>query len=598
MLWSKLSKSLIAIIAVLQVTSAVAQSYNIPRSQSSEPLPTLIIPQDGMIPRSHNQKTNRIQINSIQWSAAGKSDKINVYSDLTYDFIRTYNFRIIPSMTVNGKTQNLADGTYYIRAVILRPNLDDDLENFDQMTDQFMTSSERVATIKDGIISTYVTFSFPSPTIMTIKNRLFIEVIPLQQNTIKKVNYKGAEIIDIKNSKFVADTKYPTVVLSIPFLPSANGDSVSTVNKDLSSDVSFDESIDLGTVIAEGTRKLNERLNTEKTLSAQEWAKKNRTQIVINDSIFRKYESIKTREDACHTLSSTLSYRIPKFRNSTVEIKARYYLKSFCNETEGSVTFQKIHFVNENSQMTLMQRNGSMSQLGVSLTKGSNTSNAYDQSSSYSAGISLTPLAPLEAFFKIPGISVTANRNFSVTESLSHSQFVTGVTMENFFLEVNRMALDIKASDVRTCYLLKINKNHSRFKDKIVQDYVFRSFGETRSWGSLVCQTKEYPAVIHENYFHVLPAFKGQLIAESTDPRNQIINMSLRGYQELNLLKYQIRKFISKEYQSQIMPHDVITSTVAAQTSSGIQFTTVDLDPVQPGFIERTFYKGKEVEQP
>ena len=595
MLWNKLNKSLIAITLAMQTAAAVAQSYNIPRTQTNEPLPTLIIPQDSMVQRNGTQKNNRIQINSVQWSVSGKYDRVYVHSDLSYDFIRTYNFRIIPSMKVNGRSESLPDGVYYIRAVVLKPNLSEQVENFDQMTNQFVVSSQRPVSVVDGIIAEYLTFSFPSPTVLTFKNRLFIEIIPLQQNTIAKMKDKGSEVVDPKNSKFIVDTALPTVVLSIPFVPNERGDSISTINKTLAADITYDESIDLGAVIAEGNRKLNKALSAKKNDTSKEWARKNRTAIATDDSVFEKYQSIKSREEACKIISNSISYRIPQLKRSAVEKNARSNLNYFCNEHENSMVFQKIQFVNENSQMTLVRNMTVPRQLGVSLTKGNNTSYAYDQSSSYSAGVSLSPL---DIIGKIPGMSISANRNFSITESLSHSQFATGVMMENLFLEINHTSVDVKASKVQTCYLLKINKSHSYFSDDIKGQYLVHSFGKNRTWGHLVCQSKEEPAILHENYFHIFPALKGQGIADSTDPRNQVINLSIRGLKEWDLFKYQVRKFISKKYQDQILPHDAITSTVAAETTAGVNFTSVDLGRPRPGFIERNFYKEKEVEQP
>lgn len=596
MLRLKLIKSLVMVSLATQAVFAFGQSY-LQRGQSNEPLPAIIAPNDAYALRNSSQKINRFLVNSVSWSWAGSANNYKIYPDLSFDFIRHYNFRINPSLKRNNKNENIPDGYYILRVVILKPKLIDGIETFEQMVDQYVTSAEREVEVQDGMISTPLSISFPSVTATTIMSRMFIEIIPLDENksVLKFIEKNGERSLDRKRSTLVMSSDLPSVMMAIPFMPSAQNDTILSANRLLISDILYNSKIDLETLKLAGINKLtNDILNNKRIEDSQTWAKKQNLKVEYNDALFNQYANMKNKTEVCNAVDNAIPYKHPKFKNTTVEYRARYSLKNFCNSTKQSVTFQKVQFINENAQITLGPRNGATSQIVLSLSKGENESNGHDQTTSWTTSISLNPLEMIGV--KLPGLSFTGNKNYGASDYLSRSQFSTGVFVENLVLEVNRISTQLKASKAQTCYVLKINKDHSGLKEKLNRDYLDSSFGKKANWGHMVCQTREYPTVLVENYFHILPAFKGQSIADSSDPRNQPINMSLRGYQELGLLKYQLRKNIQEKHSSDVMPHDLLTNTVIAQTTPGVHLEKIETDSNEPGFIDQVFYAKKQLE--
>ena len=594
MLLDKLLKSFFNLILMSSSAVAFGQAGSYYRGHSSEQIPNLVVPQESSImPRNPYSKINRILINSVQWSPAGEPDDFNIYPDLSFDFIRKYNFKIIPSLRSNGQQKPLPDGYYYLRVAIFKPKLIKSLETFGEMSDRYITGIERVVHAENGVIATPVTFSFPLLSSTTMKNRMLLEIVPLQQKPIKMTSHLGKEVVDLKTSQFIADTSSTPVLLTIPFAPLQNGDSINTVDNTLASDISYNENFDIGALMYEGVRKLNEKINARVTPTPKKWAAKNKVKLVYSDDLYRSYENFGEKEELCQRLEKNLDYVGPtKFKATTTEVRARQTIKNFCQNEKNTVIFQKIQFINPYSEVDLINgdgmRRGSTSQLVVSLTRGNNSSRSNDQVHSLSGSLSLNPLDYFGMGSKIPGLSL--NRGMSFSEVTSQSQFHGGVMAENVVLEVRRLTLNIQASNTRSCYILQLNQNHKFLQDKLTKEYLEYFFGKERNWGAqLVCQNTESPAIVQEHYFHILPAFNGQGIADSNDPRNQLINMSLRGYQEFNLFKHQIRQSIADQYQSLIMPTELLNSSIAAETMPGVHISKSFTDTRKPTLFERWF---------
>lgn len=594
MLVNQLIKSLALIFTLITSAHVVAQSH-VYRGHSNEPLPALILPQDGLGPYNQN-KMNRIQIGNAQWSQAGEPDDFNVYPDLSIDFIRKYNFKITPMIRKSGQLQTLPDGYYYLRIALFKPNLKKKPETFEEMTDQYITGIERVVRADGGVISTPVSFSFPMLSATTMRNRMLLEVIPLKQEFIKTQEYLGTEVVDLKKSKFIADTDSSSVVMPLTFAPEQLTDYGNTVEKTLRSDVTYNGSFEISALMLEGVRKLNNKMSSINTPTLQEWSKNNKLRVYLNDSLFERYSRLENKNEMCSLLSENLEYKAARYKNTTVELRARQMLKNFCISENNSFAFQKIQFINPDSTMDAIkgqwQRHGVNTQIVVSLSKGNNSSKAYDQSESTSAGLSINPLE----FFgiKIPGLSL--NRNYTATESLSHSNFQSGVMAENFILAVRRLTLNVEASKVRSCYMLQFNQKHSELQPKHIKEYLEYFFGKDRSWGGhIVCQTHEGPTTFQETYFHILPAFTAQGIADSNDPRNQPVNLSLRSYQDFNLFKYQIRKSLSDQYDANVMPDNVLTSSVVTNTEPGVHIVNKDIAKNKRSLGERIFYNKENL---
>ena len=594
MLTQKFIKSLfIALIFMLNhlAHAQVNNNYGAYTGHINEPLPSLLNPpQDNSIYNSaNNNKINRIQINSVQWSQSGELDHYAIYPDLSFDFIKKYDFRIIPSFKTHGKVTSLPDGYYYLKAVLLRPKLKQGIESFDELTSQYVTGTERVVHADNGIIATSIAFSFPSLSSTTSKNRLLMEIIPLKQNAIKTKAYLGSNVVDLKKSQFIPDETVETVVLSIPFIPQQKGDSVSTVDKVLSSDITYNQSFDITAIMTDGVRKLNEKINSHKIPGPKQWAEHNKVAIQYDDKLYNTYASLTDKKEICEWIDKNTDYKISKYQNSTVEIRARNTLKHFCLNEKNSFIFQKAQFVAPNAKMKLLdedtQRRVSVTQLSITLSKGNNQSKSLDEFQSL--GITISPLSPLEFFgIKLSGLAL--NKSYSFNQNLSTSVFESGITAENMSIEVRRLSLKIEASEARSCILMQLNQKHTALMEKTTRSYLEDSFGKDVLWGAhMVCKTKREPTVFHEAYFHILPN-QSDGIADTSDPRNQIINMTLRGYPDYQLFKFQIRKSLNEQYLKNVMPTNVLTSVIPSETTPGVHFINNEINPNQPSFLERT----------
>lgn len=585
-----------SLIISLAVNSSLASAQM--RGHSTEQVPVLIIPQEGPIFASPH-KINRVQINSVQWNHSGEPDKYEVYPDLSFDFIRKYHFRIIPAFKVGNKKTELPDGYYYLRAAMLKPKLGSEIETFSEITDQYITGTERIVRADGGIISSAISFTFPSLPTTTFKNRLLMEIIPLKQESIKTRKHLGRDVVDMKASKFIVNTQFDPMALAIPFAPMQNADSVSTVDKTLASDVTYDEDYDISAIMAEGLRKLNNRINETKFLNPQKWATKNKVSVTYNDQLFQKYEAFSDRKEVCKQINDNINYKIEKLKGSTVEIRARVALRNFCENEKNSFSFKKVNFIHPSSAMTILNngqsRSGGTTQLVVSLLNGNNTSRAFDQYESTT--LTISPLDMVSKYVKLPGLSVS--RSYTMNEVYSNSAYQGGALSQSALLEVRRVSLAVQASNTRTCYLLKLNQSHSALKkDKISQQYLEDSFGKLKEWGGqLVCRTQRQATTINEDYFHVVPAMVGQGISDGMDPRNQIVNISMRGLQDFNLFTYQIRNSLENKYRAKVLPSDVLTSYVAAETVPGTHFVNYEMDNSKPNFIERNFFDPKDLRE-
>lgn len=587
---------------IFQSAFAFSQQAGVLRGYNNDQLPGISMSQGNTLLMGPKNKISNTILNSVQWMDAGDADEFKVYPDLSLDYIRKYNFTITPSYEVNGQTHSLPDGWYYLKAMILKPKLQRRIETFDEITDQYVTGAERIVRSKGGIISTLLEIPFPTLAPTTYKNRLFFEIIPIEQDKIKlKFDEEiGTNVVDTKKSQFINDPKQPTVVINVPFSPLSRVDSGRTADKTLASDFSFDQRFEISAIMAEGVRKLNERINQTKFLTPKSWAEKNKVALKYDDRVYRQYDSFRTTEELCQEVDKHIDYKLKQYKNTTVEIRARNSLKHFCNTEKNTLIFQKVQFVHPQSDIVLLNgsgyRNGGTTQISLSFTKGNNHSKSFDQFETSSTSIN-----PIEMLgMKIPGLSFT--RNYVINEGESQTAFAGGMFVENFTMNVRRISLTFKVSDSRTCYLLKLNQKHSYFskpENAIQKKYLEDAFGRNENWGGhLVCRTQRTPSVIKESYFHIVPSLSDVGIADGTDPRNQFINMTLRGYQDYNNFKYQVRENLAENYKGNpaVMPDDVLTSTVAYETTPGIYYMPTNLERPKPGIIERTFFDKEKLE--
>lgn len=482
-------------------------------------------PQDG-------RKFPRIWFGSIRWEQPIDPIELSVAKDLAPIGDYRYTFQLIPQLrSPSNQVKELPDGYYVVRMVLLRPiipGLDDEAVEAEEkypgslLYRRYVAGSERLAQVIQGSIRTTMDFHFHTLSATTLRNTLLIQILPVNPKSLKR-NTRGL-IIDESSYELEKVPSYYASVIRIPFIPRYASGLSTPPNTLTQAEANPEEDLNLGIFM-----KTAELLNKPSRIAVtpQNYATDAKLKYLsLDDSripsdLAKAIRDIRQSEaDLPETLVETFCKMLAPAavfedrilgpgsesqKAGMARIMREHITKKCIEEPETSLNLvEQIHV---GSLDKVAQLRGAPSRLNLTANFAINRQRTNDVHSSYSAGIS-----PVNLY------GISAGYSYTINESNSRINLRGKLTSEAIDLDIHFWEMAMTLKKYTSCLRVEANPRSEVWK------YV------KSTEGFYICDRPETtPLPVKERYFHIFPSTPSSPTIDLFDPRNQLVNMVLRG---------------------------------------------------------------------
>lgn len=535
------------------------------------------LPQPASNPREDGRHVPNLWLGSVNWARSEETLEYSVDDSLAPTGFYSYNFTIAPKL-VGARSTGIDDSYLLMRMVVLSPrdkslDIKDPAFRDKELYRRFVTGTETVVKVTGGMVTRKVTFKFPVLSALAVRNTLLIQFLPINNKKLK-FNEEGLPEDDspveiLPNPAFVAN------VIKMPFIPRDNQGFSQPPAPVFAGEVSPEERLDLGAFMrAASTYKEMLKAQNQRMVRPEEIAKTHNLRLTRWDEplLGRLLKAVHISPDQLEAQVNRIDQQHPALPEKLAEafcyllarrMKSQYadvgpivsaaFIPCTSDPEEAFELSKTWHVIKlKNGDENRNHYQGAPASLSMSLNFGRNRTHTEDFMSGLSQGFSLNPMNFLP--IDIKGVSLNLGYTETLIASNSRSRFEGHVASESTVLDIPHWSMNLEVERYIPCVMVRANRAH-------------------RAWayanelpGFYICgkQTAERPVQFRETYFCIQPADRSSSAIDPHDPRNQIINMTIRGLRDYSFFRRTVQEFASAKVDDRKAIGNVLDDRVQA----------------------------------
>ncbi|MGE0764654.1 MAG: hypothetical protein AB7N80_15365 [Bdellovibrionales bacterium] len=519
------------------------------------------------------RKFPRLWMGSIRWEQPIETARYDVDVALSPVLDLNYTFQLQPQLrNPDNHIRHMAEGYYVLRMVVLRPSMqeDNDTESGTRadlsVYRRYVAGTERIVQLSQGVIKTNVSLRFHTISATAMRNTLLIQMLPIKTKSLK-FDKSGLVRAD---SSYELDDKpgYFANVIRIPFVPRYSSGLATPPTAVTAKDVNtHEEFLDLGLFLRQAENLIRySRIASQKPKDPKPTAKAlGLAYFDLESSEVAMALGRFTNNNSPNLTSAQLADEISKI-NQTDAVLNEGLAASFCrlltarlevdsrllghgdmNKKRLELLYRNQMFANcvfaPEQHFTLIRQlhvreigdrpndtkyvQGAPIRMGLNANFATNRSHTQDTTSTWSQGIS-----PLFSPIDLRGV-VRLGYSYNISDTNTRARFEGTMVSAGVDLEAHQWDMSVTLNDYTPC-LAVVPKVHSP------------------SWttaktvtGLYLCdRASRHSVQVTERFYHIFPSATSSPTLDLLNPRNQVVNMVLRGQRDYYAFLSAIRGFI------------------------------------------------------